>query len=143
MNDQDLDRIRKATGLELPTAYERLLREFPAELLALLKFDEPDGRMLFTDAKTIIHWNKFFRAPDYEYENSYGELCKFPPAHIVIGGNSGGDFYHINTKRKRTAVLMWCHEDGEIDECSKNLDAYVREIFSSTADAILYCLDLS
>ncbi len=143
MNDGDLARIEKATGLPLPIAYENLLREFPAELLALLKFDQPDDRMLFTDAKTIVHWNKFFRAPDYEYENSYGEMCKLPANHIVIGANSGGDFYHLNAKRKRASVLFWCHEDGEIAECAKNLDAFIREIFSSTADAILYCLDLS
>lgn len=49
LNDRDLARIEKVTGLSLPTAYENLLREFPAELLALLKFDEPDDRMLFTD----------------------------------------------------------------------------------------------
>ena len=143
MNDRDLAKIEKTTGLTLPTAYATLLREFPAELLALLKFDEPDDRMLFTDARTIVHWNQFFRAPEYEYENSYGEMCTFPTSHIVIGANSGGDFYHIDTERKHCSVLFWCHETGEITQCAKNLDAFVREIFSSTADAILYVLDLS
>ncbi|MEZ5943583.1 MAG: SMI1/KNR4 family protein [Planctomycetaceae bacterium] len=142
MNDVDLAKIEKATGLTLPAAYATLLRKFPAELLALLKFDEPDERMLFTDARTIVRWNKFFRKPDYEYENSSGEICQFPSNHIVIGANSGGDFYHIDTRRKRTAVLFWCHETGEFTECAKHLDAFIREIFSCTADGILYVLDL-
>ncbi len=143
MNDSDLSRIEAVTGLELPRGYRRLLQELPPELVALLAFDKPDDRMLFTDVATIVHWNKFFRSPDYEYENSQGEMCKFPANHIVIGSNSGGDFYHIDARNERTRVLFWCHEDGEITECSKNLSAFVHEIFFTTADAILYGLDLS
>ena len=143
MNNKDISNIEKATGLTLPKPYATLLREFPAELLALLKFDDPDERMLFTDADRIIHWNEFFRRPDYEYENYNGEMCKFPADHIVIGANPSGDFYHINAKRKRASVLFWNHETGELSPFTKNLDEYIREIFSSTADGILYCLDLT
>ena len=143
MKDSDIARIEKATGLSLPSAYATLLLNFPNELQAILKLDPTDNRLLFNDVRTIVRWNKFFRAPDYEFENSYGEMCKFPANHIVIGANLGGDFYHINAKHKRTSVLFWCHEDGEISKCAKNLDTFVRSIFSTTADLALDGLDLS
>lgn len=143
MNDRDFARIEKVTGHSLPAAYASLLRHFPVELQALLKLNPPDNRLLFTDAPTIVRWNKFFRAPDYDYENSCGEICKFPADHIVIGANFGGDFYHINSKHKRTPVLFWCHEDGEVTKYAKNLDAFVRGIFASAADLALDGLDLS
>ena len=143
MNDRDLARIEKVTGLSLPTAYSNLLLQFPAELQALLKLDPPESRMLFSDARSIVHWNKFFHASDYEYENSYGEMCKFPTNHIVVGANLGGDFYHINAQHKRTSVLIWCHDDGEISKFAKSLDAFVRAIFSSAADLALDGLDLT
>ncbi|WP_158265480.1 SMI1/KNR4 family protein [Blastopirellula marina] len=133
MTDADIRRIEKATGCPLPESYAQLLLNFPPELTALLKLDPPDTRLLFTDAKTIVHWNKFFRAPDYEYEDSYGEMRKFPPSHIVIGANQGGDFYHLNVKRKGTPVLIWEHDSGEIEKEAKDLPSYIRSIFSSAA----------
>lgn len=143
INDGDLARIEKATVLSLPVPNATLLLNFPTELQAILKLDPADSRPLFSDARTIVRWNKFFRAPDYEYENSFGEMCKFPENHIVIGANLGGDFYHINAKHKRTSVLFWCHEDGEITKCAKNLDTFVRNIFSSAASLALDGIDVS
>ncbi|MBI1247063.1 hypothetical protein GC197_04370 [bacterium] len=143
MNDRDLARIEKATQCELPNGYRELLLNFPPTLKALLEVETKDRRAFFTDAATIVKWNKFFRAPDYEYENSEGEMCTFPPHHIVIGANPGGDFFHLNVKRKRTAVLFWCHEDGEITTYAKDLSAFVRSIFKSAGDIALDGLNLA
>lgn len=127
----------------MPASYTRLLLSFPRELTAILKLRDADSRILFTDTATIVRWNKFFRDPDYEYEDSYGEMRKFPSNHIVIGANGGGDFYHLNSRSKRSGVLFWCHEDGEITKQSKDLAAFVRDVFAMAADWALYNLDLS
>ena len=142
MNNADLTRIEEVTGLSLPTAYENLLRNFPAELCALLEFHQPEDRELFTDVDTIVHWNRVFREPTYEYENSSGEMRKLPSNHIVIGANPNGDFYHLDVAQSPSPVIFWNHEDGEMSKCAKHLDMFVREIFTTTADAILYCLNL-
>lgn len=143
MNEHDIARIEEATGCALPIGYREFLLFFPAELNALLRLVRRDARSLFTDTTTIVRWNKFFRSPDYEYENSYGEMCTFPPYHIVIGANGGGDFFHLNAKHKRSRVLIWCHDDGEIRMHSKDLAAFIRGIFISTADLALSRLNLS
>ena len=82
----------------------------------MLELEPRDARLLFTDTETIIKWNNFFRSPEYEYEDSYGEIRTFPSNHIVIGANAGGDFFHLDAKRKGTTVLFWAHEAGEILE---------------------------
>ena len=134
MNERDLARIANATQCELPDGYQELLLNFPQTLKALLQVEEKDSRHIFTDTATIVRWNKFFRSPDYEYEDAYGEICTFPPHHIVIGATSGGDFFHLNTQRKRTTVLMWCHEGGELSTHAKDLSAFVRSIFKAAGD---------
>lgn len=133
MNDRDLARIEKATRLTLPSGYRELLLNFPPMLRAILETRPKDARHIFTDAATISRWNKTFRAPDYVYEDSYGQTQSFPQHHIVIGANQGGDFFHLNVKRKRTVVLLWDHENGEYITHSPNLSAYVRSIFRSAA----------
>jgi hypothetical protein len=143
MNERDITRIEKVTQVPLPDGYRELLLQFPPELKAILNLRPKDERDIFTDAATIIRWNKFFRVPDYEYEDSYGEICKFPPHHIVIGANCGGDFFHLNVKRKRTSVLFWCHEDGEMFVQSKDLGSFIRSVFKSTGDLAVGRLSLT
>lgn len=143
MNERDIARIEKVTQHPLPNSYRELLLNFPPSLKSLLEVNHKDVREIFTDAATIIRWNKFFRAPEYEYENSCGEMCKFPRHNIVIGANRGGDFFHLNINRKTSAVLFWCHEDGEISTRSKNLAAFIRSIFKSAGDVSLDGLELT
>ena len=142
MNERDIARIEKATHCCLPSGYRELLLHFPPMLKAILETGPKDAREVFTDTATIVRWNKFFRDPKYEYEDSYGEMRTFPPHHIVIGANLGGDFFHLNVKRKRTAVLFWCHEDGEISTHSKDLSAFIRSIFRSACEFSLNGLSL-
>lgn len=137
MNDRDIARIERTVGHSLPASYSALLRNLPLELECLLKLRSRDSRRLFTEAATIIRWNKFFRRPGYEYENEAGELCSFPGHHIVIGATGGGDFFHLNAKKKRPEVLLWSHDDGEFSVCAKSLAEFVRRIFSSAADIAL------
>lgn len=134
MNQNDISRIQNATQVPLPNGYRELLLKFPRNLKTILNSRPKDARDIYTDAQTIIRWNKFFRREEYEYENSTGVICKFPPHHIVIGANGLGDFFHLNTNRKRTAVLFWCHETGEITGHSKDLADFVRWVFVTTAD---------
>ncbi|WP_425400226.1 SMI1/KNR4 family protein [Aeoliella sp.] len=131
MKEAEIKRIEKVTEFPLPSEYRNLLLQFPPELEATLNCRPKDERAIFTDSATIIRWNKFFRAPDYEYEDSNGEICTFPRHHVVIGANAGGDFFHLNTKRKLPNVLLWCHEDGEYLVQSKDLPAFVRSILKN------------
>ncbi|MCR9201766.1 MAG: SMI1/KNR4 family protein [Planctomycetaceae bacterium] len=143
MNERDITRIEKVTQIPLPDGYRELILQFPPELKAILNLRPKDERDIFTDAATIIRWNRFFRSPDYEYENSYGEICTFPSHHIVIGANGGGDFFHLNVKRKRTPVLFWCHDDGEISVQSKNLGSFIQSVFRSTGELVADRLNLT
>jgi hypothetical protein len=143
MNEGDIVRIEKATNCTLPCGYRKLLLSFPPELKAVLGLEPRDARLLFKDTATIIKWNKFFRSPEYEYDDSYGEICTFPSNHIVIGANAGGDFFHLDAKRKGMTVPFWCHEVGEISKHKIDLASFIHKIFETTASLVLDGLDLS
>ncbi|MBW2530192.1 MAG: SMI1/KNR4 family protein [Deltaproteobacteria bacterium] len=104
----------------MPKSYLDLLRRFPDELADKLteQQPQPDERMLFTDAETVVAQNEEVRTEDI-----WTEEGPWPPGHLVIGADHGGDKWSLDAKDRKIYRLL--HESGTLEEQAANVEQWL------------------
>ncbi|MFG0457125.1 SMI1/KNR4 family protein [Shewanella mangrovisoli] len=121
MNDSDIERIEKATGIKLPEGYTSVIKSYPKELLGT----EAEDFGLLNNPESIIEENISVR------ENSFfGE--PWPDRYFIIGINGCGDYFVINHLKSDFSVGFADHEKMECNPYAENLESFIQSYVHET-----------
>ena len=124
MTEEDLAKIEKQTGLELPGSYRVVVLDYPSELLApvprQLFCDAPERELLNSHEK-IIELNREVRSrPNWE------DGGPWPDDYFVFGYDGGGAYYAIDIDYDYCdSVFYWDYEEERFEEEFESIDELV------------------
>jgi len=109
VNLQDLDKVEKSLGVDLPAYYRKAATE--GRLTGLLN----------ADAQSVTAINNAFRNGEFDDED-------WPYYILAFADNGYGDFYFLDLSAQNSKVLIRDHETLERDLEADNFDEWLLSV---------------
>ena len=116
MTTDEIRRIERETGLNLPSCYVEIVTNYPPDLAGS---DAPDYGLL-DDPDAIIEENSKVREEGY-----FGE--KWPERYLIIGRNGCGDYYVTLLDADTFTVGFSDHEAMACNPYANNLSEFIEK----------------
>jgi hypothetical protein len=133
MKESELARIETELSVKLPTHYREFMLAYPQALLeARLKLgrqvERPSQTFLFNDPQSVIEYNTSVRRPGLKIVNAEAE--SWPAKYLIIGKDSGGNFWCLSLQGRSKSVWFFDHEEGAFVREAKDLAGHQEGILN-------------